>query len=130
MAPASVQGTSWPPSVPPGQKQWGGCKVKAHCHSKDLGWTEITHPFHPLRGQRFRILKTRSVGSIETLVLEGSYLGTFSVSKEWTNKAPPSLDTDHQENLPILDFKSLVDLKTVVVHLGYILRKGVDNAKK
>jgi hypothetical protein len=63
-------------------------------------------------------------------VLEGSCLGTFSVPKEWTNKAPPSLDTDHPENLPILDFKSLVDLKAGVVHLDSILKKGVDNAKK
>ena len=96
----------------------------------DLGWAEITHPFHPLRGQRFRILKTRCVGSIETLVLEGSCLGSFSVPKEWTNKAPPSLYTNHQENLPILDFKLLVDLKAVVVHLDSIAKKGVDNVKK
>ena len=96
----------------------------------DLGWAEITHPFHPLRGQRFRILKTHSVGSIETLVLEGSCLGTFSVPKEWTDKTPPSLYTDHQENLPILDFKLLLDLKAVVVHLDSIAKKGVDNAKK
>jgi len=93
-----------------------------------LGWTEITHPFHPLRGQRFRILKTRCVGSIETLVLEGLCLGTFSVRKEWTDKA--SLWIDDRENLPILDFKSLVDLAPVLVHLDSIAKKGVDNAKK
>ena len=96
----------------------------------DLGWAEITHPFHPLRGQRFRILKTRAVGSIETLVLEGSCLGSFSVAKEWTDKAPPSLYTDHQENLPILDFESLLDLKAVVLRLDSIAKKGVDNVKK
>jgi hypothetical protein len=102
--------------------------VKAHCRSEDLGWTEITHPFHPLRGQRFRILKTRCVGSIETLVLEGSCLGTFSVRKEWTDKA--SLCIDDRETLPILDFKSLVDLEAVLVHIDSIAKKGVDNAKK
>ena len=63
-------------------------------------------------------------------MLEGSCLGTFSVPKEWTNKAPPSLYADRRENLPILDFKSLVDLKAVVVHLDSIAKKGVDNAKK
>lgn len=63
-------------------------------------------------------------------MLEGSCLGTFAVLKEWTNKAPPTPDTDHPENLPILDFKSLVDLKAVVAHLESILKKGVDNVKK
>ena len=108
----------------------GQYKVKAHCHSRNLGWAEIIHPFHPLRGHRFRILKTRSVGSIETLVLEGSCLGTFSVPKEWTDKASPSLYADQQDNLPILDFKSLLDLKAVVGHLDSTAKKGVDNAKK
>ena len=63
-------------------------------------------------------------------MLEGSCLGTFSVPKEWTDKDPPSLYTDHQENLPILDFESLLGLKAVVAHLDSIVKKGVDNAKK
>ena len=85
---------------------------------------EITHPFHPLRGQRFQILRIRRVSSIETLVLAGSCLGTFSVHKEWTDKAPPS---DHHENLPVLNFKSLLDLKATVANLHAVSKKELDN---
>ncbi|WP_420800209.1 DUF5372 family protein, partial [Paraburkholderia tagetis] len=29
--------------------------------NEHLGWAEIRHPFHPLRGQRFSVLKARRV---------------------------------------------------------------------
>src|SRR5262249_1874084 len=34
-----------------------------------LGLTEITHPFNPLRGQRFIVLKVRKVSGVEILSL-------------------------------------------------------------
>src|SRR5436190_17916334 len=34
-----------------------------------LGSAEITHPFHPRRGQRFVVLKVRRVSGVETLSL-------------------------------------------------------------
>jgi len=55
-----------------------------------LGWAIITHPFHPLRGQLFRVLKARHCGGRATLILEGSEGGTFSILAEWTDKAPPT----------------------------------------
>ncbi|MGH8336193.1 MAG: DUF5372 family protein, partial [Gammaproteobacteria bacterium] len=30
--------------------------------NESLGWAEVRHPFHPLKGQRFPVLKTRRVG--------------------------------------------------------------------
>ncbi|HXJ95558.1 MAG TPA: DUF5372 family protein, partial [Terriglobia bacterium] len=33
-----------------------------------LGWAEISHPFHPLRGQRFEVLKKRRVAGVDTLI--------------------------------------------------------------
>jgi hypothetical protein len=54
-------------------------------------WVTITHPFHPLHGQQFAILKERMVGAIPTLVLRGSSQGTFAVPCEWTNRST-SLD--------------------------------------
>jgi hypothetical protein len=59
-------------------------------HSKHLGWAEIVHPFHPLRGQRFPVLKKRRVGGVDTLILRGLERGTFSVAREWTDWADPS----------------------------------------
>jgi hypothetical protein len=54
-----------------------------------LGWAEIRHPFHPLRGQSFPVLKTRRVAGVETLILRGLERGTFSIAREWTDWADP-----------------------------------------
>jgi hypothetical protein len=46
----------------------------------------VTHPFHPLHGQQFAVLKERLVGNIPTIVLRGTSQGTFAVPYEWTSK--------------------------------------------
>jgi Family of unknown function (DUF5372) len=51
---------------------------------------EIRHPFHPLRGQRFQVLKARRIAGIETLLLRELDRGTFSIAREWTDWADPS----------------------------------------
>jgi hypothetical protein len=61
----------------------------AHECSKPLGWAEIQHPFHPLRGQNFPVLKKRRVSGVDTLILRGLEHGTFCVHREWTNWADP-----------------------------------------
>src|SRR5881394_3012737 len=53
-----------------------------------LGSAEITHPFHPRRGQRFVVLKVRRVSGVETLSLRHVELGSFAVPREWTDWAP------------------------------------------
>jgi hypothetical protein len=55
-----------------------------------LGWAEICHPFHPLKGQRFLVLKERRVAGVDTLILRNSARGSFAVAKEWTDRATPS----------------------------------------
>ena len=55
-----------------------------------LGWAEICHPFHPLRGQRFQVLKERRTAGIDTFLLRGPDHGTFSIAREWTDRADPS----------------------------------------
>jgi len=52
-----------------------------------LGWAEIIHPFHPFRGQRYEILKTRRVAGVETLILRHPELGSYAVAREWTDRA-------------------------------------------
>jgi Family of unknown function (DUF5372) len=54
-----------------------------------LGSAEITHPFHPFRGQRFVVLKVRKVSGVETLSLRQAELGSFAMPREWTDWAPP-----------------------------------------
>src|SRR5579864_5302203 len=59
-------------------------------HKSHLGWAEIRHPFHPLRGQRFQVLKARRIAGIDTLLLRELDRGTFSIAREWTDWADPS----------------------------------------
>lgn len=56
----------------------------------DLGWAEIRHPFHPLHGQRFQVLKARRIAGVDTLLLRELDRGTFSIAREWTDRADPS----------------------------------------
>jgi hypothetical protein len=58
--------------------------------SEHLGWAEIRHPYHPLLGQRFPVLKERRLAGVDTLILRGSERGTFSLAREWTDWADPS----------------------------------------
>jgi hypothetical protein len=55
---------------------------------EDLGWAVITHPFHPLRGQRLRILKARNWLGQPTYILEGGECGTVTMPQEWTDRDP------------------------------------------
>ena len=63
--------------------------LTAQSDSSPLGWAEIRHPFHPLRGQSFPILKQRRVAGVDTLVLRGLERGSFSVLRDWTDRADP-----------------------------------------
>jgi hypothetical protein len=55
-----------------------------------LGWAEICHPYHPFKGQRFAVLKTRRIAGIDTLMLRHPERGSFSIAREWTNWGTPS----------------------------------------
>jgi hypothetical protein len=79
-----------------------------------LGWAEIRHPFHPLRGQCFEVLKKRRVAGVDTLILRELTRGSFSVVREWTDWADPlptaSLGLPPQR----LDAESLLELVTLL----------------
>jgi hypothetical protein len=75
-----------------------------------LGWAEITHPFHPLRGQRFAVLKTRRVCGVETLSLRSDFRGPSSVPREWTDWTEPSPYADLGLTPLVFDFACLVQL--------------------
>jgi hypothetical protein len=56
-----------------------------------LGWAEIRHPYHPLRGQRLEVVKQRRVAGIDTLILRQNQYGTVCVARDWTDWADPSV---------------------------------------
>jgi hypothetical protein len=51
---------------------------------------QITHPFHPLKGQSFPILQSKRISGNDLLFLRGTDRGTFAVPREWTDQADPS----------------------------------------
>jgi hypothetical protein len=54
-----------------------------------LGSASITHPFHPLHGQRFSVLKIRRVSGAPVLSMRHADLGSFAVPQEWTDWGAP-----------------------------------------
>jgi hypothetical protein len=82
-----------------------------------LGWTEIRHPFHPLRGQRFEVLKKRRVAGVDTLILRDPVYGSFSVAREWTDWADPSVNELFSFPPSRLSGESLLELVTLLEHL-------------
>ena len=82
-----------------------------------MGWAEIRHPYHPLRGQQFRVLKQRRLAGVDTLILREYERGTFSVAREWTDWADPSPYA--AVSLPVrrLDATALFELVTLLEQL-------------
>ena len=83
-------------------------------NKEDLGWTKIIHPYHPLQGQRFQILKLRKVADEDTIILQGTYRGTFAVPREWTEQADPHPYDSLNTPAPILCFRCLIALTKLV----------------
>ena len=60
-----------------------------------MGWAKIVHPFHPLTGQKFEILKKKRMAGEDIFSLRG-ISGVFSILKSWTdhfNEVPTPFDT-------------------------------------
>lgn len=101
----------------------------AHDPSKHLGWAEITHPFHPRRGQRYPVVKVRRVAAVESLILRGTSGGTVCVPREWTDRADPMPYADLGIDPLVLDFEhllALADLLEAITRRGELEKEGVD----
>jgi hypothetical protein len=79
-----------------------------------LGWALITHPFHPLKGQRFAILKIRKVAGREVFSLYDEQRGSLPIPRDWTDQAVLSADAGLIEPAPILDARCLLKLHDLV----------------
>jgi hypothetical protein len=88
-----------------------------------LGWAEVRHPFHPLKGQRFPVLKTRRVGGTETLILREPTRGSIAVRREWTD-----WDVAGEPVMPPrqLAFESLLELAKLVDDLRHPVPVEID----
>jgi hypothetical protein len=83
-----------------------------------LGWAEIRHPFHPLRGQRFPVLKTRRVAGTDTLLLRHVERGSFSIAREWTDWGAPSVRDDGDATVCRFDLGMLLELIALIDQLA------------
>ena len=79
-----------------------------------LGWAAITHPFHPLKGQRLAILKIRKIAGQEVLSLYDDERGTLPIPRDWTDQALLSPRAGLIEPAPILDARCLLKLQDLV----------------
>ena len=53
----------------------------------------VTHPFHPLRGQRLAVLYERRWADGRLFVCEGGPLGTIGIPEDATDRAPERAST-------------------------------------
>jgi len=89
-----------------------------------LGWAEIRQPFHPLRGQRFQVLKARRIAGMDTRLLRELDRGSFSIAREWTDWADPSPYWSVDLPPRRLEADSLFELATLLEQLTNPEQKG------
>jgi hypothetical protein len=71
----------------------------------------VTHPFHPLRGQRLEVLFERRCGAGRLYVCDGGALGGVGLLEEATDRGGEPAERP-------LTFEVLVELAAVVAALG------------
>ena len=86
-------------------------------HNRDLGYATITHPYHPFHGQCFKILKSRKLSGVDTLILKGTTSGTFAVFREWTDRSDPDLFEDIRPRLYLCPI-SLLSLTELIEQIN------------
>jgi Family of unknown function (DUF5372) len=82
-----------------------------------LGRAEITHPFHPLRGQRFVVLKLRTVSGVATLSVRHPDRGSFTIPRDWTDWSPVGMPALSPGTSLMIDAFGLVELAMIVESL-------------
>jgi hypothetical protein len=54
-----------------------------------LGFVIVTHPFHPLNGQRLEILYAKRRGPDTVFVCAGGVSGQITLPESWTDRGEP-----------------------------------------
>jgi len=55
-----------------------------------LGFVVVTHPFHPLHGQRLAVLFVKRRGADTVLVCSGGVSGQITLAWSWTDRGEPA----------------------------------------
>jgi hypothetical protein len=98
--------------------RWASRRLRhsAATSSHDLGCLTVTHPFHPLVGQRLAVLLTKKRAAAVVFVCEGGVAGraTVTLAASWTDRGPtPAAYRLSLEGLLVLDtlVTAIVDLR-------------------
>jgi hypothetical protein len=68
-----------------------------------LGFVIVTHPFHPLNGQRLEVLFAKRRAGATVLVCAGGAYGSITLPEAWTDRgAPPEAHRLSAETLAAL----------------------------
>ena len=86
-------------------------RLSAASSSDPSGFVVVTHPFHPLRGQRLEVLYAKRRGADTVFVCAGGVSGQITVPQAWTDRG----------ELPLarrLSAEGLAELDTLTRSLG------------
>jgi len=70
------------------------CRRRRHSAaspSDPSGFVVVTHPFHPLNGQRLEILYDKRRGAGTVFVCSGGVSGQITLPQAWTDRGEPPL---------------------------------------
>jgi hypothetical protein len=68
------------------------CRRRRHSAasaSDDSGFVVVTHPFHPLNGQRLEVLFVKRRAGEPVFVCSGGVGGQMTVPRSWTDRGDP-----------------------------------------
>src|SRR5208283_2708978 len=80
------------------RRRTGGCgrsasprrRHNAAFSSDPLGFVVVTHPFHPLNGQRLEVLYAKRRGADTVFVCAGGFGGRMTLPQSWTDRGEPA----------------------------------------
>lgn len=78
------------------------------------GYATITHPFHPLSGQRLKILSIKNFDNRDIFSLETKDQSVIAISRDWTDRADPVPHCDGPESTTILSVPHLIELLSLM----------------
>ena len=73
----------------PGSSAFPRRRHSAALSSDPLGFVIVTHPFHPLNGQRLEILYAKRRGAATVFVCAGGFSGQMTLPEAWTDRGEP-----------------------------------------
>jgi hypothetical protein len=92
---------------PPGSRRARQSARSLKSYEVPESFVAVTHPFHPLSGQRLRVLFERKLAFGVAVSCEGGPLGSVMVPLAWTDRGPAAAAAP-------LTYEVLIELAAVI----------------